>query len=101
MPYEIKVSPTYTGQTDDNCAYRWCWYVWDPTDHVDYVEGDLVRETIGISPDVSNLLVNEIKIWMSRYDEIIKSKKLNKLTTFLHENYFSCNGLKRVLFDGE
>ena len=47
------------------------------------------------------LLVNEIKIWMSRYDEIIKSKKLNELTTFLHENYFSCNGLKRVLFDGE
>ena len=46
-------------------------------------------------------LVNEIKIWMSRYDEIIKSKKLNKLTTFLHENYFSCNGLKRVLFDGK
>ena len=29
------------------------------------------------------LLVNEIKIWMSRYDEIIKSKKLNELTTFL------------------
>ena len=26
---------------------------------------------------------------------------LKKLTTFLHENYFSCNGLKRVLFDGE
>jgi len=47
------------------------------------------------------LLVNEIKIWMTRYDEIIKSKKLNELTTFLHENYFSCNGLKRVLFDGE
>jgi hypothetical protein len=47
------------------------------------------------------LLVNEIKIWMTRYDDIIKSKKLNKLTTFLHENYFSCNGLKRVLFDGE
>ena len=46
------------------------------------------------------LLVNEIKIWISRYDEIIKSKKLNKLTTFLHENYFSCNGLKKVIFDG-
>jgi glycosyltransferase involved in cell wall biosynthesis len=47
------------------------------------------------------LLISEIVIWMSRYDEIVASEKLNKLTTFLHENYFSCNGLKRVLFDGK
>jgi hypothetical protein len=58
MPYEIKVNPNYTGQTDPNCTYRWAWYVWDPADHTSYNIGDLVRETIGTSPDVSALLIN-------------------------------------------
>ena len=58
MPFEIKVNPTYTGQTDPNCTYKWCWYVWDPADHTAYVEGDLVRETVGTSPSVTALLIN-------------------------------------------
>ena len=59
MPYtyEIKVSPNYTGQTDPNCTYKWCWYVWDPADHTYYLTSDLVRETVGTSPDTSALLI--------------------------------------------
>ena len=35
-------------------------------------------------------------------EEDVRGKtELKQLAESLHENYFSCNGLKRVLFDGE
>ena len=46
-------------------------------------------------------LVREIRIWMNRYDSIIETGKLTELANSLHENYFSCNGLRKVLFNGE
>ena len=46
-------------------------------------------------------LVREIRIWMERYDTIAKTGKIEELANSLHENYFSCNGLKKVLFNGE
>ena len=45
-------------------------------------------------------LVREIRIWMNRYDTIVETGKLEELATSLHENYFSCNGLRKVLFNG-
>jgi len=45
-------------------------------------------------------LVREIRIWMNRYDSIIETGKLTELANSLHENYFSCNGLRKVLFNG-
>ena len=44
-------------------------------------------------------LIREIRIWMDRYDTIIETGKLKKLANSLHENYFSCNGLRKVLFN--
>ena len=46
-------------------------------------------------------LIREIRIWMNRYDSIVKTGKLTELANSLHENYFSCNGLRKVLFNGE
>ena len=46
-------------------------------------------------------LIREIRIWMNRYDSIIETDKLTELANSLHENYFSCNGLRKVLFNGE
>ena len=48
-----------------------------------------------------HLLVREIRIWMNRYDTIVKTGKLKQLADKLHENYFSCSGLKKVLFNGK
>ena len=45
-------------------------------------------------------LVREIRIWMNRYDSIVETGKLTELANSLHENYFSCNGLRKVLFNG-
>jgi len=45
-------------------------------------------------------LIREIRIWMNRYDSIVKTGKLTELANSLHENYFSCNGLRKVLFNG-
>ena len=44
-------------------------------------------------------LISVIIEFMEHYDH--HAKNLNKLTTFLNENYFSCNGLKKVLFNGQ
>ena len=46
-------------------------------------------------------LVREIRIWMNKYDSIVETGRLELLANRLHENYFSCNGLRKVLFDGE
>ena len=46
-------------------------------------------------------LIREIRIWMERYDTIAETGKIKELANNLHENYFSCNGLKKVLFNGE
>ena len=46
-------------------------------------------------------LVREIRIWMNKYDSIIETGKLEELANSLHENYFSCNGLRKVLFNGQ
>ena len=46
-------------------------------------------------------LVREIRIWMNRYDLIVENGKLKELANSLHENYFSCNGLRKVLFNGQ
>jgi len=45
-------------------------------------------------------LVREIRIWMNRYDKIVETGKLKELENSLHENYFSCKGLRKVLFNG-
>jgi hypothetical protein len=37
---------------------------------------------------------------MNRYDKIVETGKLKELENSLHENYFSCNGLRKVLFNG-
>jgi len=44
-------------------------------------------------------LIREIRIWMERYDLIVETNRLKELTDYLHENYFSCEGLKRILFN--
>ena len=46
-------------------------------------------------------LIREIRIWMNRYDTIVETGKLKQLADVLHKNYFSCNGLKKVLFNGK
>tara|TARA_Y100001972_G_scaffold107085_1_gene135938 strand:+ start:12 stop:509 length:498 start_codon:yes stop_codon:yes gene_type:complete len=46
-------------------------------------------------------LIKEIHIWMQRYDLIVETNRLKELSDSLHENYFSCKGLKKVLFNGE
>ena len=46
-------------------------------------------------------LVQEIRIWMTRYDTIVETGKLKQLADALHKNYFSCSGLKKVLFNGK
>jgi hypothetical protein len=45
-------------------------------------------------------LIREIRIWMGRYDLIVENGKLKELANSLHEDYFSCNGLRKVLFNG-
>ena len=32
---------------------------------------------------------------------IVETGKLEELANSLHENYFSCNGLRKVLFNGQ
>ena len=46
-------------------------------------------------------LVREMRIWMDRYENVVESGKLQQLADSLHENYFSCNGLKERLFNGK
>ena len=46
-------------------------------------------------------LIREIRIWMNRYESIVETGKLEELANSLHENYFSCNGLRKVLFNGQ